>query len=107
MFFAHNTGGLGIGHVTERRAVAFVAITITDFPTLLSEDFSFVDCLNKICNFVILLVFHLSRGMVCVHFYEFGKKVRLRRSAWHGYQWYVRKGFIKNHRFKSGFKLTR
>ena len=29
------------------------------------------------CNFVIFLVSHLSRGMLCVHFYEFGIKVRL------------------------------
>ena len=43
------------------------------------------------CNFEILLVSHLSRGMLCLHFYEFGMKVRLRRSNWHGYQWFVRK----------------
>ena len=49
-------------------------------------------------NFVISLVFHLSRGMLCVHFYKFGIKVRLRRSAWHGYQWCVRIVFYHNSR---------
>ena len=29
--------------------------------------------------------------MICMHFFEFKIKVRLRRSAWHGYQWCVRK----------------
>ena len=29
MFFSHTTGGLGTGHVTERRAVTFVASAIT------------------------------------------------------------------------------
>ena len=43
------------------------------------------------CNFVIWLVSHLSRVMLCLHFYEFGMKVRLRRSNGHGYQWFVRK----------------
>ena len=41
-------------------------------------------------NFVISLVSHLSRGMLCVHSHKFGIKVRLRRSALHGYQWCVR-----------------
>ena len=41
------------------------------------------------CNFVILLVSHLTRGMLWVQFYEFGIKVNLRWSAWHGYQWCV------------------
>ena len=30
MFFSHTAGSLGIGHVTEGRAVAFVASAITD-----------------------------------------------------------------------------
>ena len=33
--------------------------------------------LNVMCNFVILFVSHLSRGMLRVHFYEFGRKVGL------------------------------
>ena len=41
-------------------------------------------------NFVISLVSHLSSGMLCVHSHKFGIKVRLRRSALHGYQWCVR-----------------
>ena len=74
--FLTHAGGLGIGHVTERRAVAFAASAITDLPTHL-----------KISgNFVILLLSHLSRGMLCVHFNKFGIKVRLRWSALHGYQ---------------------
>ena len=28
MFYSHSSGGLGAGHVTERRAVAFVASAI-------------------------------------------------------------------------------
>ena len=40
-------------------------------------------------NFVILSVSHLTRGMLWVQFYEFGIEVRLRWSAWHGYQWCV------------------
>ena len=32
MFSSHTTGGLGIGHVTKRRAVAIVASAITDLP---------------------------------------------------------------------------
>ena len=32
-FFLHTTGGLGIGHVTKRWAVAFAASAITDLPT--------------------------------------------------------------------------
>ena len=77
MFFSHTTGGLGIGHVTKRRAVAFVASAITDRPTHPPQDFSFVDCLNVMCNFVMLLVFHLSRSMFFVNFYELGINVRL------------------------------
>ena len=30
MFFSHTAGSLGIGHVTEGQAVAFVASAITD-----------------------------------------------------------------------------
>ena len=30
MFFSHTAGSLGTGHVTEGRAVAFVASTVTD-----------------------------------------------------------------------------
>ena len=33
MFFSHTAGSLGIGHVTEGQAVAFVASAITDLPT--------------------------------------------------------------------------
>ena len=33
MFSSHTTGGLGIGRVTKRRAVAVVASAITDLPT--------------------------------------------------------------------------
>ena len=33
MFSSHTAGSLGIGHVTEGRAVAFVASAITDLPT--------------------------------------------------------------------------
>ena len=32
MFFSHTTGSLGVGHVTERLAVAFVASAILTFP---------------------------------------------------------------------------
>ena len=32
-FYSQFSGSLGIGHVTERRAVAFVASAITDLPT--------------------------------------------------------------------------
>ena len=78
--FLTHAGGLGIGHVTERRAVAFAASAITNLPTH-----------PKISgNFVISLVSHLSRGMLCVHSHKFGIKVRLQRSALHGYQWCVR-----------------
>ena len=41
------------------------------------------------CKFVILLVSHLYRGVLWVQFYEFGIKVKLQWSAWHGYQWCV------------------
>ena len=54
MFFSHSTWGLDTGHVTERRVVAFVASAITGLPTHPPYDFSFVDCLNVMCNFVIL-----------------------------------------------------
>ena len=70
MFFSHTiVGCLGIGHVTKRRAVAFVAPAITDLPTHPPAlTFSFVlSCLNVMCNFVILLVSRLSRG-VLLHF---------------------------------------
>ena len=70
MFHSHTIEGLGIGHVTKRRAVAFVVSAITDLPTHSPQDFSFVSCLNLICNFVILLVSHLSRGMLGIHFCE-------------------------------------
>ena len=68
MFFSHTTGELDLGHVTERQAVAIVTSAITDLPTHPPKDFSFVGCLNVMCNFVILLVSHLSRGMLRVHF---------------------------------------
>jgi len=97
MFFSHTAGGLGIGHVTERRAVAFVASAITDLPTHSPLDFNFVRCLSLMCNFVILLVSHLSMGMLCVHFYEFGIKVRLQPSAWYGYHWCVRNSLTTNY----------
>ena len=87
VFLTHRWGAMGIDNVTERWAVAFVASAITDLPTHSLSDFNFVRCLSLMCNFVILLVSHLSRSMLCVHFYEFGIKVRLQRSAWHGYQW--------------------
>ena len=32
-FYSYISGGLSIGHVTESRAVAFVASAITDLPT--------------------------------------------------------------------------
>ena len=97
MFFSQTAGGLGIGHVTERRTVVFVASAMTDLfthsPTHPPLDFSFVGCLNVMCNFVILLVSHLSRGMLCIHFYEYGIKVRLRQSAWRGCRWCLRSLF--------------
>ena len=72
MFFSHTiVGCLGIGHVTKRWAVAFVASAITDLPTHPPAlRFSFVGCLNVMCNFVILLIVsRLSRGiLLCVHF---------------------------------------
>ena len=43
MLFSRTTGYLGIGHVTERLAVALVAFAITDLPTHPPYDFSFVD----------------------------------------------------------------
>ena len=56
MFSSHIAGGLGIGHVTKWRAVAFAASAIADLtPTH-----------PKISgNFVILLLSHLSKGMLC------------------------------------------
>ena len=45
------------------------------------------------CNFVILIVSHLSRGMLFIHFYEYGIKVRLRQSAWRGCRWCLRSLF--------------
>ena len=45
------------------------------------------------CNFVTLVVSHLSRGMLCVHFYEYGIKVRLRQSAWRSCRWCLRSLF--------------
>ena len=68
MLFSHATGELGISHVTKRQAVIIVPSAITDLSTHPPKDFSFVGCLNVMCNFVILLVSHLSRGMLCVHF---------------------------------------
>ena len=41
MFFSHTAGSLGIGHVTEGRAVAFVASASTDLPTSPPYDFNF------------------------------------------------------------------
>ena len=88
---------MGIDNVTERRAVTFVASPITNLPTHPPLDFNFVPCLSLMCNFVILLVSHLSMGMLRVHFYEFGIKVRLRPLAWHGYHWCVRNSLITNY----------
>ena len=45
------------------------------------------------CNFVTLVVSHLSRGMLCVHFCEYGIKVKLRQSAWRGCRWCLRSLF--------------
>ena len=45
------------------------------------------------CNFVILIVSQLSRGMLFIHFYEYGIKVRLRQSAWRGCRWCLRSLF--------------
>ena len=87
------SGGLDIGHVTRRQAVAFVESAVTDLPTHPPQDFSFAGCLNVMCNFVILLVSQLSRGMLCVHFYEFGTKVKLQWVAWHGYQNRIQRTF--------------
>ena len=84
MFFSHTAGSLGIGHVTEGRAVAFVASASTDLPTSPPYDFSFCVLLNVWFNFVVLL------GYDMYTFFEFKIKVRLRRSAWHGYQLFVR-----------------
>ena len=77
MFSSHTTGasgGLGIGRVTKKRAVAIVASAITDLPTHPPQDFSFVGCLNVMCNFVILLVSPLSRVILCVHFLRIWNK---------------------------------
>ena len=52
MFFSRATGDLGIGHVTERRGDAFVASAITDLPTHPPQYFTFVGCLNAMCNFL-------------------------------------------------------
>ena len=93
-FYSHISWGLGIGRVTERRVVAFVASAITDRPTHPPPHpkiSGLQTVVNVMCNFAIWLVSHLSRGMLCVHFYEFVIRVRLRRSTWHGYQWFVRK----------------
>ena len=93
-FYSHISWGLGIGRVTERRVVAFVASAITDrltHPPPHSKISVLQTVVNVMCNFAIWLVSHLSRGMLCVHFYEFVIRVRLRRSTWHGYQWFVRK----------------
>ena len=106
MFFSHTAGGLGLGHVTERRAVAFVVSAITDLPTHPPQDFNLVRCLRLMCNFVILLVSHLFMGMLCVHFYEFGIKFRLWRWARYGYQWCVRNSLITNY-YNLGWRIPK
>ena len=65
MFFSHTAGSLGVGHVTEGQAVAFVASAITDPPTL---RFQFCMLLNVRCNFVVLSASCLSNVMICMHF---------------------------------------
>ena len=83
MFISHTTGGPDIGHVTERQANAFVMSTITDLPTHpLTVRFQFYRLFK--CNA------QVSRGMLCVYFYELEIKVWQRQLAWHGYQWFVR-----------------
>jgi len=56
MFFSHTAGGLGIGHVIERRAIAFVASAITDLPThpptLRFQFCRLFKCNVQLCNFV-------------------------------------------------------
>ena len=55
-----------MGHVTKRQTVAFVGSSIiTDLPTR-PPNLRFQFCLLFKCNVpnVILLVFHLSRGML-------------------------------------------
>ena len=56
MFSSHTTGGLGIGRVTERWAVAVVASAITDLPThpptLRFQFFRLFKCSVQLCNFV-------------------------------------------------------
>ena len=66
MFFSHTAESLGIGHVTEGRAVAFVASAITELPT--HPPYQFCMLLNVWCNFVVLLASYLSKVMICVHF---------------------------------------
>ena len=69
MFSSHTAGSLGIGHVTEGRAVTFVASAITDLPTHPPTlRFQFCMLLNVRCNFVVLLASYLSKVMICVHF---------------------------------------
>ena len=44
--------------------------------------------MKKMCSFLISNFVGVppnSKGMLCVHFYEFGIKVRLWQSAWHAW----------------------
>ena len=54
MFFSHTTGGLGIGYVTERWAVALAVLAITDFPLPTHPKISVlqIECNVQLCNFV-------------------------------------------------------
>ena len=73
MLFSHTARGLGIGHVTcGGQCVSLHPPIMPCFFTLPSIDF-------KVCvgYYPILCMFHLSLHS---------------RSAWHGYQWSVRKG---------------
>ena len=58
MFFSHTAGSLGIGHVTEGRAVAFVVSAITDLPTHPKISVLYaVKYTVQLCSFVSVLPF--------------------------------------------------
>ena len=80
MFFSHTTGGLRIGHVTYGGQLHPPLLTC--FPTLAPTDFKFSFSCSPI------LCMYMYKFLV-----EFARRVRLWRSAWHGYHWCVRDHF--------------
>ena len=79
MFSSHTAGDLGIGHVTcGRQRVLLRPPLSTCFATLPLIDFKFSACCHLIFNVYKCFVFFLQM-------------VRLRWSAWYGYQWCLKK----------------